>query len=515
MEQAIIQHENKARQKSRIFTSSGIVSVCGIVYQVLYGAAGSYLFGNSTLFYCLTIGFFLSGMGIGAYISEWFKKELLSTFVYTEYLIALIGGFSITGVFFMQAYFGDDLAKLFLYVVIIITGILTGLELPLLIRKSEEIDANLQHSTAKVLFFDYAGSLIGTVAFAFLLRPWLGLIQTAFFISIINILVAIWLSFVFKKEMNHRLHRTIGFTVLVLLVFGLLFGEKYAAGLEQKLYRDPIIFQEDTEYQRIVMTKRPGDLRLFLDGQLQFAESDEYRYHEGLVHIPMSLASERDSVLILGGGDGLAVRELLKYNDVKKITVVDLDPAMIDLAKNNALLRKLNEQAFSNPLVKIKNKDAFSYLKNSTETYDVIIIDLPDPNNEALNKLYTWEFYSLVRNALTPEGITSIQSTSPVFAREAFWTINETVKHVGLQTAGYHIDVPSFGNWGFTLASRAQIDTTKIDITVETSYLTNSLVPALFQFGKDEDDSFEKELKPNSLNRPILLDYYEKAWKYY
>ncbi|WLR42324.1 polyamine aminopropyltransferase [Bacillus carboniphilus] len=510
----------KSRQKRRIFTSSGIVSICGIVYQVLYGAAGSYLFGNSTFFYSLTIGLFLSGMGIGAMHSEKFHKNLISTFIMTEYLIAMIGGFSIFFLFYMQVNFGDSIAKIFLYTVIIITGYLTGLELPLLIRKSEEINADLKESTAKVLFFDYAGSLIGTITFALLLRPSLGLIRTGFLIAFINIIVAVWLSFSFKDEVKNKATKFIGFILMILIILGFLFGEKYTHHLEKKLYRDPIIYNQETEYQRIVMTKAPQDLRLFLNGQLQFAESDEYRYHESLVHIPMSLSKGHENVLILGGGDGLAIREVLKYEGVKEITLVDLDPKMTQLAKEHHELKRLNQAAFDSEKVNVFNDDAFTFLNESKDLYDVILIDLPDPNNENLNKLYTWEFYSLVRNHLSEDGFTSIQSTSPVFATEAFWTISNTVKYTGLHVDNYHLDIPSFGNWGFTLASRKPFTIDEIELSIETKYLTDEMIPALFHFGKDEDEEIihnnkKVELPVNSLNRPNLLDYYEKAWKYY
>ncbi|WJE52062.1 polyamine aminopropyltransferase [Bacillus cereus] len=512
--------KEKSIQKRRIFTSSGIVSICGIVYQVLYGAAGGYLFGDSTLFYCLTIGLFLSGMGIGAMHSEKFHRHLLSTFIVTEYLIAIIGGFSIFMVFFMQAHFGDGTAKIILYSIIVVTGYLTGLELPLLIRKSEEINADLKESTAKVLFFDYAGSLIGTVTFALLLRPMLGLIKTAFFIAFINILVAVWLSFVFKKEMNHVYLRVTGMILTIIIALGFLFGERYAYTLENKLYRDPVVLKKQTKYQKIIMTKGPGDVRLYQNGQLQFSEADEHRYHEALVHIPMSLAPKKHNVLVLGGGDGLATREILKYKEVKRITLVDLDPEMIKLAKENPHLLRLNQNSFRSSKMNFVNDDAFNFLKQTNDFYDVIIIDLPDPNNEALNKLYTWEFYSLVRNHLSQEGFVSIQSTSPVFATEAFWTISKTVKSTGLYAKNYHLDIPSFGNWGFTIASREQFKINSMRLTVDTEYLAEEMIPSLFQFGKDEDEIITKngeviELPVNRLNEPNLLDLYEKGWNYY
>lgn len=504
-----------------LYLSSSIVSICGIVYQVLYGASGAYLFGDSVLFYCITIGLFLMFMGIGAALSEKIKTSLMNRFVQTEYLIALVGGFSTLGLFYFMSYFSIEFAQLYLYFVIAITGFLTGIELPILIRKAESIGNDIGKSTARVLFFDYAGSLIGAIGFALFLRPMLGLVATAFFVGCINALIALFVSIKFRSEIKRpKTHHLLGIIIVFLLAFGFVKGESYAYQFEKQLYNDPIIFSEETKYQRIIITKEPDDVRLYLNGQLQFSESDEYRYHEALVHVPMSLAEEQKNVLILGGGDGLAVRELLKYEDVEHITLVDLDPRMTEIAKTHPELTRINQNSLYSDKVEIIHLDAFHYLMENTELYDVIITDLPDPNNEALNKLYTKEFYSLLRNHLAPGGYTSIQSTSPVFSTKAFWSINKTVASTGLNTRSYHLDVPSFGNWGFTLASRNKIDLSSIDINVKTKYLTSHIAQTLFYFGKDTDSKIKEgdgyyEIPINRMNRPTLISLYHKAWKYY
>ncbi|MBZ5753353.1 polyamine aminopropyltransferase [Metabacillus rhizolycopersici] len=509
------------KEQRYLYFSSGIVSICGIVYQVLYGAAGSYLFGDSVLFYCITIGLFLMAMGIGAALSEQIKHSLVARFIQAELLIALFGGFSIFGLFFFFSYFDEEIAKIYLYGIISITGFLSGLELPILIRRVESIREDISKSTARVLFFDYAGSLIGSVGFALLLRPMLGLIKTAFFIAAINALVALIVTYLLKKEIfKPNLHKVVGTTLLLVLTLGFFFGEEYAYSFEQKLYRDPIIYHEETKYQRIILTKEPGDVRLFLNGQLQFSESDEYRYHEALVHVPMSLSPNRQNILVLGAGDGLAVREILKYKDTEQITLVDLDPKMTELADTNRELLRLNKGSLKNDRVKIVHDDAFNYLMQNDQFYDVIIVDLPDPNNEALNKLYTKEFYSLIRNHLTPNGMVSIQSTSPMFATKVFWTINQTVQSTGMKTKSYHLDVPSFGNWGFTLASRNTIDLQEADLSVKTKFLNEDIFEPMFHFGNDVDSHIAEKGKKyvipiNSMNRPILVQLYQEAWRYY
>lgn len=514
-------NEQDVQQSNRIYWASGIVSICGIIFEVLFGALGSYILGDGVKQYTLTISLFLTGMGIGASLSERVMKELISAFIRIELLVALIGGFSAFTLFGVTAILPDGTDAFFLYSVTLIVGTLTGLELPILIRKANEIGISIHKSTARVLFSDYAGGLIGGLTFVFLLRPQFGLVKTAFLVGLINAGVAMWILYSFRHELKQlKMHMMAGIATLVLLLAGVLFGEEMAFSFEQRLYRDPIIYTEETAYQRIVITKEQGDMRLYLNGSLQFSSTDEYRYHETLVHPAVALADSARNILILGGGDGLAVRELLKYDQIQSITVVDLDPRMIDLAKNDYDLVQLNENAFSDERVHVVNQDAFDFMTEAEDWYDVILVDLPDPNNESLSKLYTVEFYSLLRNHLNPGGTMMVQATSPVFAREVYWTINETIAETGLHTYNLHVDIPSFGNWGFVLASRDELDLRDVRINVPTRYLTTDLLVSATHFGKDEDRNIFKgsekvTLRPNTLIHPIIIEMYEEAWKNY
>ncbi|MFL0362698.1 polyamine aminopropyltransferase [Pseudobacillus sp. 179-B 2D1 NHS] len=510
------------KQSSSIYWASGIVSICGIIFEVLFGALGSYILGDGVKQYTLTISLFLTGMGIGAFISEKITKQLVLSFIWIEYGIGLIGGFSALLLFGVTAYLPDGTDALFLYAVTLIVGALTGVELPVLIRKANDIGVALHKSTAKVLFSDYAGGLIGGLLFLFLLRPYFGLVKTAFIVAMINVAVALWVAVKFRKELKRfSLHAGAGGLLLLLIIIGILMGEEAAFHFEQKLYKDPIVYSEQTSYQQIVLTREEGDTRLYLDGQLQFSSADEHRYHETLVHPAMSAAGGHQRILILGGGDGLAVREVLKYKDTRSITLVDLDPKMVELANTHHLLTELNKRSLTNKKVEAVHQDAFRFLEESDGFYDVILVDLPDPNNESLNKLYTMEFYSLLRNHLTPGGAIMVQATSPVFAPQVYWTIDRTIQAAGLSTNNLHVDVPSFGGWGFVLASRHPISLKDLQIKAETRYLTTELLPALARFGKDEDAKIEDEsghpveLRPNTLIRPNLIEVYEKSWKYY
>lgn len=514
-------NEAAVRKSHIIYWSSGIVSICGIIFEVLFGALGSYIIGDGVKQYTLTISLFLTGMGIGASISEKVMKNLILAFIWIEFSIAIIGGFSSFTMFGIIAFTPNGTETLFLYSVTFIIGALTGLELPILIRKANEIGVTLNKSTARVLFSDYAGGLIGGLLFVFYLRPQLGMVKSAFFVGLINLAVALFVLWVFRKEIKRfGITAATGMLIGCFLIGGLLFGEEMAFSFEQKLYRDPIIHMEDSRYQKIVITKEQGDTRMFLNGALQFSSSDEYRYHETLVHPAMSYAKIHQNILILGGGDGLAVKELLKYETIEKITVVDLDPRIVELAKSNHHLVQLNKSSLYDERIHVIHKDAFEFMEKTKDWYDVILVDLPDPNNDSLNKLYTREFYSLLRNHLLPGGALMVQATSPVFATEAYWSISKTIQSTGLYIENFHVDIPSFGNWGFVMASRNQINVNELTISVPTAYLNTEMLNSLTYFGKDEDETIIKNgeivpIKPNTLINPHLIEKYEQAWKNY
>ncbi|MBU8908942.1 polyamine aminopropyltransferase [Desertibacillus haloalkaliphilus] len=514
-------HDGVNKTKA-LYWASGIVSICGIIFQVLFGAAGSYLLGDGVKQYTLVISLFLTGMGIGAAISEKVTKNLILSFVWVEYLIGIVGGFSTFLLFGISAYLSQGTDAFFLYSVTLIIGTLTGVELPILIRKANEIGETLNRSAARVLFSDYAGGLIGGLAFVYFLRPELGLVKTAFVVALINIIVALWLLFYFRDEITtYKKHAGLGILIFLVLTAGVFWGEEMAFSLEQKLYRDPIIYHDTSDYQQLIVTKEQGDVRLFLDGQLQFSSSDEYRYHETLVHPAMATARSKRHVLILGGGDGLAVREVRKYDEVETITLVDLDPAVVELAKTNHDFISLNDDAFSDPRLTVIHEDAFLFMEESARFFDVILVDLPDPNNESLNKLYSLRFYQLLRNHLAPGGSIMVQATSPTFAREVYWTINQTLEAADLVTENFQVDVPSFGNWGFILAKREATSLEPVEIEADTKFLSGDVMRSLTQFGKDIDQFIYNEngelleWEINTLIHPIILEKYSESWRRY
>jgi spermidine synthase len=278
---------------------------------------------------------------------------------------------------------------------------------------------------------------------------------------------------------------------------------------EAHLYADEIVHAESTPYQRIVVTRWRDDLRLFLNNNLPFSSHDEYRYHEALVHPGLASLPGAKRVLVLGGGDGLAVREILKYPNVEAVTLVDLDPAMTDLFSTAPALVALNQGALKSDRVRVVNADALQWLEESKDYFDFIVIDFPDPSNFALGKLYTSAFYRLLEKRLSANGLLVVQSTSPLYARQSFWCVVATLESVGFKTAPYHAQVPSFGEWGYIIAGRQDFKPAAVDGRM-TRFLTPEVLPGLFIFPADMG---RVAAEINQLNNQVLVRYFEAEWR--
>jgi Predicted spermidine synthase with an N-terminal membrane domain len=503
-----------------------IVAACGLIYELLIATISSYLLGSSVTQFSLCIGAFIGAMGLGSYVSQYATRGLLRLFIGTEILLAVVGGGSAWALFAAYTYLGKFYYGV-LFGALVLIGGLVGLELPLLTRLLGRYGA-LRTVIAQALSFDYVGALLGSISFPLLLLPTLGTTRTAFVVGLLNLGVAAYNVWVFR----HRMRSAVGPLALcaglgALLAVGLASSERVSSLMERRLYEDEIIYAQQTPYQRIVITRFRDDLRLYLDGNLQFSAADEYRYHEALIHPAMALSASHEEVLLLGGGDGLAVREILKHPGVKRVTVVDIDPAMTDLAKTYPALVEQNANALADPRVRLVHQDAFTFLEKGSERFGVILADLPDPNNEALAKLYSREFYGLVRRRLGVGGVFVTQAAAPLFAREAFWCIRKTVEAAGFATTPYHVYVPSFGDWGFvmgraTSSGRAPAESA-LSLTpvpaklaergITTRYLGAASPAALVAFDSDNGPT---PVEVSTLDFPRVLRYYEtgaKKWE--
>ncbi len=507
----MLTNDTEPRHKPRsilLLLSISVISICAIVYELSIGSLSSYLLGNSVYQFSITIGLFMTAMGLGSYLSKYFTHHLITAFVIVELAIGFIGGFSCP-ILFAAYSFGFFYTPI-MWGLIILIGALIGLELPLLTRILRE-DTTLRIALANALTFDYLGGLIGSLSFPLLILPLVGIFATSIVMGLVNLTVVIGNVILFRHDLQRlKLISFVSVCIAVSLIASLLMSHPVSGYLEQRLYADQIILSETSQYQRIILTRWKNDIRLYLNGHLQFSTSDEYRYHEALVHLPASLLPSRSQVLVLGGGDGLAVREVLKYNDVDAITLIDIDPVMTNLGRKHPLLREVNLDALRDPKVKIINQDAQKFLQTTEARYNLIIIDLPDPDDEALVSLYSKGFYRLVKRRLTKDGLAVTQSSSPFFARKAFWCIHQTIKAAELNVVPYHVYVPSFGEWGFNLFGEWRIDPRKIKITVPTRFLSDDSIPSLFRFNKD---TAEIETQINTLLTPILLFYHREGWE--
>ena len=498
-----------------LLASVFVVAACGLVYELAAGALASYLLGDSVLQFSTVIGAYLFAMGLGSWLSRHIDHQLVAQFLRIELLVGLIGGLLPAALFTAHSLLpvGHGSAfRVLLYGMVLAVGTLVGLEIPLVMRILKRQFAHryaLKDLVSQVLTFDYLGALAVSVAFPLLLVPHLGLIRTGVFFGLLNAAVAVWALWLFRHELRAwRAHATACAAVVLALMAAMAGAERLTTWAEDRFYGDRVVLRESSAYQRVVVTAGPSGVRLFLNGNLQFHSRDEYRYHEALVHPAMAAHGAPKQVLVLGGGDGMAVREVLKHPTVEKVTLVELDPHMTQLFGSLPLLTALNADALRSPKVEIVNADAFGWLEGTERRFDVIVIDFPDPTSFSLGKLYTTSFYQLVDQHLSAGGYAVIQTTSPLIARKSFWTVVATVEAVGLTATPYHVHVPSFGEWGFVLASRRPWRVPAA-LPPGLRFLTLDGVPALLQFPPDMS---RVPAEPNRLSNQTLVHTFEEEW---
>ena len=504
--------EGGAARPSRIggllLVSAFVVATCGLIYELLAGTLASYLLGDSVTQFSTIIGTYLFAMGVGSWCSRYVKKAELAIFVRVEVLIAAIGGSSAALLFLLFDRVQDF--RLPLYGLVFVIGGLVGLEIPLLMRILKD-RLEFGDLVSKVLTFDYIGALAASLLFPLLLVPHLGLIRTGFVFGLANVAVAIAVILALPERKRLTVELAVAVLVAIALIGGFFASERIERTAEVAAYGDPIIYADATPYQRIVITKRGGDLRLFLNGNLQFSSRDEYRYHEALVHPVLSRVANPRDVLVLGGGDGLAVREVLKYPGVRSVTLVDLDPAMTQLFSKSSMLVALNRGSLLSPKVHVVTADAFTWLRANQRGFDAVLVDFPDPTNFAIGKLYTVSFYRELARALNPGAVMSVQSTSPLVAPKAYWTVATTLEAAGLTTRGYHVYVPSFGEWGFVLASNRPIGKPG-PLPAGLKFLTPNADSLAFFF---PPDMARRPTPVNRLDNQALVREFEAEWSVY
>jgi len=505
-----------------LLAAVGIAAVAGLVYELLAGAVATFLLGGSVTQFSLVIGLFLSGMGLGSYLSQFIRRHVVAAFVFVELAVGLVGGFM--GLVAFAAFAWTQVSRPILFGELLAVGVLVGLEIPLVIRILRR-RAELRVSVANVLAVDYAGALAASVLFPFVLVPYVGLVRAGLLAGIANVgvgWVALWL---LRRRVGSWWRLLVGFAAAATVALGAALGlaGSVTGAIQQALFQDPIVYTETTPYQHLTITRWRDDLRLFIDGALQFSSSDEYRYHEPLVLPAMAAVPNARRVLILGGGDGLAAQRVLAHPGVQRVDLVDLDPAMTRLFSHAPPLVRLNGGALTDPRLHVHNEDAMAFLARGGDAYDVILADLPDPNSISLSRLYTQSFYRLVFKRLARGGVFVTQATSPFETREAFWCIAHTVASVRdpeadpgadrfVRTYPYTVNVPTFGQWGFVLASSRPLDPAHLAPRIATRFLTAETVADMFRFPKD---LAEVSAPVNRMDDHALVRLYELGWERY
>ncbi len=493
-----------------LLASVVIIATSGLVYELIAGTVASYVLGDSVVQFSMVIGVYLFAMGVGSYASKYIERRLLVRFVEIELAIAIVGGLSAPILF--AVYTSQGAFRPALFSIVGLVGLLVGLEIPLLIRILKG-QLDLKELVARVLALDYVGALLASLLFPLVLLPKIGIQRSSIVFGILNALVALMATFMIP--VNHRTRWRLRAQVAVIVLtlsFLMVFIDRAVLKGESTYFGAPIVYAQQSSYQRIVITQSSRSTRLFLNGNLQFSSDDEHRYHEVLVHPAVAaLGREPQQVLILGGGDGMAARELLRYQGVKRILLVDLDPAVTRVFRRVEVATKLNANALANPKVTVVNEDAFAFLQRCRESFDLIVVDFPDPSNYALGKLYTLTFYRRLRERLGVRGVAAVQTTSPYYARRAYWSIAATMKAAELELLPMHVHVPSFGEWGFILAGAkgiAQPKKLRIDPR-QLRFLDGTTLPTLFLFPRDMSPV---EAPINRLNDQKLVSIYTEEW---
>ncbi|MFF7644232.1 polyamine aminopropyltransferase [Streptomyces canus] len=459
-----------------------VCAACGLVYELELVALASYLTGDSVTQASVVLSVMVFAMGIGSLAAKRLRRHAAVAFGALEALLALVGGCSAMALYAVFAWTGDwgglwaSGPRWLLVAFSLAIGLLIGAEVPLLMELIQRIRRQDAGGAVADLFAaDYVGALVGGLAFPFLLLPLLGQLTGVMLTGAVNAVAggALVLG-LFRRDLTYRarwLLLVANLAVLGVLATATVLVDDFERAAREAVYGKDVRVALRTGVREIALTGgtdgRPLDL--YVDGRLRVSGRDEDRYHEALVHPAMDGPHAR--VLVLGGGDGLAVREVLRYPGVRRVDIVALDPAVVDLARRDPALSRLNAHVYGDARVHVSTQDAFSRLRRPAPvpSYDVVIADLPAPGVTASTKLYSEEFYGLVRRVLAPGGRLVVHA-GPVSSRpRVFWTVDATLRAAGLRTTTYRVEGRHSGSaggsgrtagasraprdWGFVLAS--------------------------------------------------------------
>ena len=540
-----------------------ILAGCGLIYEYLLSHYAGRVLGSVESAIYAMIGTMIVAMGIGAFLARWFK-DAFTAFAWLESLIALVGmgcilaiasviavSYSLPHIFsdifnlpadvILNGYIFQKLqewSRFLPYVFGLLLGLLIGMEIPLIARIRQHVYGRFLENNAGTIYgADYIGAGIGAAIWVSIMLA-MPIMQAAAWTALFNIIAGLAFLWRYHRYVRYaKLLLVCHIALLVLFGFILMLGSSWMKDLSNVLYKDKVIYSEATKYQHLVLTERlsrnqPDPITdLYLNGRLQFSSVDEQIYHSMLVYPPLLASNRHDNVLIIGGGDGLALRDVLKW-PVKEVTLIDLDAQLLSLfghdddefnppAAIHERLTKLNKHSMADPRSHIKVGDAFlevERLLDEGKRFDTIIIDLPDPNHPDLNKMYSDYFYNHIRQLLAADGAMAVQSTSPYHAKKAFLSIGKTVKAAGFKhVEQYQQNIPSFGQWGWTIATTTgQSASARIsDITslpVASRWISKKYLLAAFVFPNHYFEQIN-DIEVNQLGSGTLYDYYRSAWQ--
>ena len=529
-----------------------VMGACGIIYEYALGALGSNLVGSTHEQIFVVIALMMFAMGVGSVLQKFVGGNLVEKFIFLEIVLGLVGGVSALAIYAVFVY--SVSFKLALWFFAFLIGMLIGMEIPILIRVNKKNVEELKSNLSEILCMDYVGALVGGLAFTYFLLTSVSLGKITILLGIVNLSIAALGIFHFRREIRLTVLLPTLASALVILSTLLVYADDMTTHMEQRTFVDPVVMSETSKYQHVVLTQRGDRFRMYINGRLQFDGRDEHIYHEMLVHPAMAASHRRSRVLILGGGDGLALREILKYDDVKQVTLVDIDPIITEIATENPEMVRLNCAAFHDarvgtmsaggvtpgekisvdmPLtdradlkkrrrvsvadVCVLNVDADLFLRDIDGEYDVVIVDFPDPGSVEVAKLYSVEFYRTLARRLAPGGMVAIQSTSPYHAKKVFLCIGETLRAAGWSTLPYHQNVPSFGEWGWHLAWRSGMSKDNVialldrEPEVATRHADRGIMATAHIFGKGA--LADADVRPNTKMFPVAIQYHRESWK--
>jgi|GEM_PF-108859 len=549
-------------QDAFLIVIMGTLAACGLIYEYLMAHyAGRVLGALESTIYSM-IGIMIVSMGVGAFAAKWVRCPFKG-FVWLELAIGFVGAtavivisMSVSLAFSFPAYLQEiyglhpsittdgevvrslsRIAKVLPFVAGAVLGLMIGMEIPLIARIREHLHGrHLKNNVGTIYGADYIGAGVGAAVWVLVCLK-LPVVVAALSTALVNALIGVAFLINYRQYLTGRVKLWAAHGVLLVLIGSLAVGgAAWMENMHNALFKDQVMYTKITPYQHLTITERligkglPVITSLYINGRLQFSSNDEVIYHNFLTYPPLLASARHEHVLVIGGGDGLALRDILRWNP-KSVTLIDLDPDMVALfggkdplapAAVNQRLTALNENAFNDDRVQLIFGDAFievEKLVSAKRHFDTIIVDLPDPSHPDINKVYSEFFYARLKELLSGDGAIGIQSTSPFHTKEAFISIGKTLRAAGFITEQYHANVPTFGEWGWTIgtvmgsSALARITTTaEQPLVVPSQWLSREQILAAFVFSPSYF-SDASTIKINTLGSHRLYQYHQRAWK--